>query len=60
MAHLMTPEFFIFFCLVTLAITTLVLIAVYLAVKSKIKTYNKCYTDNLKPEYSHGHVEPHV
>lgn len=27
--------------------------------KKKIQ-HNKCHTDNVKPEQSHGHTEPHI
>ena len=40
-----------------ISLTTMAYVAIW--PKKKVQ-HNKCHTDNVKPEQSHGHTEPHV
>ena len=40
-----------------ISLTTMAYVAIW---PKKNVQHNKCHTDNVKPEQSHGHTEPHV
>ena len=40
-----------------IALTTMAYVSIW---HKKNIQHNKCHTDNVKPEQSHGHTEPHV
>ena len=49
-----------FIAMVIVAVASLTTMAYALIWPRKKIQHNKCHTDNVKPEQSHGYTEPHV
>ena len=49
-----------FIAMVIVAVISLTSLAYYAVWPKKKIQHNKCHTDNVRPEQSHGHTEPHV
>ena len=49
-----------FVAMVIVAVISLTSLAYYAVWPKKKIQHNKCHTDNVKPEQSPGHTEPHI